>query len=841
MARPKLTALYEAIRQETVPRFQTRLTDIIAKITNARPRKVERLPRHALYQFGLAVVMVALVTIIKLLMLRYLGVSLPFLIYFSSIILVTAYGGMGPGILTTIFSATTAGYFFLGVSDNGWGGMSAAEFTALGVFLFEGILITVVTSALRLARIETKTKTQTIETQEQALVLAGERTSAILESLEDGFYTVNKDWIYTDLNSRGAEILGFSKEELIGKSMKDLFPSTTNFFKVAQEAMDTGQNQWVESHYKTNNRWYESSIYPQPDGLIIFSKDISDQVLAREQLEKSEQHFRTLVEAVEDYAIFALDLDGRIISWNEGVGQILGYGQDEVIGKHLRDLFTAEDQILGIPEQELERVRKEGDVVQEGLRVRKDGSTFHAISTITPMRDEAGNLTGYSKIMRDVTEKKEAEETIRYQAYHDTLTGLANRESLYERFVLAQAAAQRHSQKLAILFLDLDRFKVINDTLGHSLGDLILREVADRLTQSVRKNDLVVRLGGDEFILMLTEINQIQDVMKIAEKILQAFEPVMRVQNHSLHVSTSFGIAVFPEDGQDIHALMKNADIALYRAKEEGRSRYQFYNYRMNLQSVERLSLEQDLRRAVADNQLQMAYQPFVEVSSGKVLGVEALVRWNHPRLGTLYPSEFIPISEETGMIDQIGEWILRTVCQQGKELHDAGFPLSMSVNLSARQFAQERIVDTITEALRTTQFRAQSLELEITESIAMENISRTSSKLNELKRLGIAIAIDDFGTGYSSLSYLKRFPVHKLKIDKSFIKHSLVDSQDFAIVRAIISMGNSLGLQVCAEGIEEQAQLDLLSAMDCQIAQGFFISKPLFADSLIDWLKKHQ
>ena len=613
-----------------------------------------------------------------------------------------------------------------------------------------------------------------------------------------------------------------------------------------------GTWRWVQ----TNGSVYGRNKSGEVESILNISVDITDRKSTEEQLlesqkeiilsketerrlKESEQRFRNLVEAVEDYAIFALDESGMITSWNGGVETILGYEQDEIIGQYSEILFTREDREAGIPAQELKQVKSLGRIVSEGLRLRKDGSVFHAIVNVTAIYDEHGKFRGFSKIMRDVTEKKEAEETIRYQAYHDPLTGLANRKALDERYMIAQSEVlQDKKNKIAILFLDLDRFKNINDTLGHGFGDMILKEVANRLTSALKPEDTVARLGGDEFILLLKGIQHAKEVGVVCEKILQALEPVIRVRNHSLHITASIGIAVSPEDGQDIFTLLKNADTALYRAKDTGRNRYQFYNPRMNLLSIERLSLEQDLRSAMRRKELEIVYQPFVEITTGKVRGVEALLRWNHSKLGMLYPSEFIPLAEEIGAIVPIGKWLLTTICRQGKRWHDQGIYLKLTANLSAHQFAEQKIVETVKDVLKESRLEPQFLELEITESVAMQNIGNTSSKLLELKQSGVNIAIDDFGTGYSSLSYLKNFPVHKLKIDKTFISNAVADSQDSAIIRAIISMGNSLGLEVCVEGIEKKEQLDLLASMECAFAQGYFICEPLSVEQLTVWLR---
>ena len=555
------------------------------------------------------------------------------------------------------------------------------------------------------------------------------------------------------------------------------------------------------------------------------------------EIQDREKMFRSLIEVVEDYAIFRLDTEGKIRSWNEGVGKILGYTEEEIIGQPTTILFAEDDKAKNLHIEELERAKSEGTTIQEGIRLRKDGSTFFATVTITPIWDEQGVIEGYSKIIKDVTELKQAEEKIRYHASHDTLTGLANRNSLDEYFTMSKASAIRHGNKMALIFLDLDRFKTINDTLGHGVGDLLLIEVADRLRSAVRNIDLVARLGGDEFIILVNEVKSAQNVARVANKIIEALLPITRIKDQSLHITCSMGIAMFPADGEDIFSLLKNSDTALYRAKDAGRNRYQFYDYSMNMQSGSMLSLEQDLRTVVSSNQLFMEYQPFTDISTGRVIGVEALVRWNHPKLGILHPVNFIALAEETGMIVRMGEWIFKTVCEDGKKLRELGYPLKMTVNLSGRQFSENKLVDKICTTLEKTGFDANDLEIEITESIAMENVERTSSKLESLKELGISISIDDFGTGYSSLSYLKRFPVQKLKIDQSFVKHAITDGQDRAIIQAIISMAKSLGLTICAEGVESTDQLALLLSMECDYAQGYLISRPMEYDKLTKWL----
>ncbi len=702
-------------------------------------------------------------------------------------------------------------------------------------------------AALELKRLQGDLQSQ-IQEHSQALQISKKQANAILNSVGDAIVTTDLNFTIQSWNKAAEDLYGWAESEVVGKKIFDVVISSLD--SAAQDELISeifSKGEWKGEIIQGNKRGKQLNILAttslikdindNPIGVVSVNRDISDRKRSEEALKQSEEHFRTLVQSVEDYAIFRLDTEGNITSWNEGIKNILGYDEQEIVGQPLDIFFTNKDRAKGMPKQELVEARLSGTYMFEGLRVRKDGTTFYATVTLTAIFDESGALQGFSKIMRDITALKEAEETIHFQAFHDILTGLSNRQSLDDSFSLYLSLAVRHKHKLAILFLDLDRFKTINDTLGHGIGDMILKEVANRLLNAVRKEDVVARLGGDEFIILLNEVRSVQDVVRVAEKILQAFVPVMRVQNQSLHVSTSIGIAMFPADGQDIYTLLKNADTALYRAKDAGRNRYQFYNYSMNLQSVARLSLEQDLRSAVANKELKLVYQPFVDLKTGKVLGVEALVRWHHPKLGILLPYDFIPLAEETGMIVPIGKWILKSICTQGKQLHLKGYPLQMAVNLSGRQFAEVDLVETILNILHATGFEPRSLELEITESVAMENIHRTNSKLQEVKEKGIAVSIDDFGTGYSSLSYLKRFPVHKLKIDKSFVKHAITDPQDSAIIHAIISMAHSLGLKVCAEGVEEEQQLGLLESMKCDMAQGYLISTPLPPEDLLVWL----
>ena len=460
---------------------------------------------------------------------------------------------------------------------------------------------------------------------------------------------------------------------------------------------------------------------------------------------------------------------------------------------------------------------------------------FFIVSSISEERKLA------VEVLKDhVGQLEKALETIRHYSLHDVLTGLPNRKALEERFVVARSIAISHGQKLAILYLDLDRFKNVNETLGHTVGDSVLKEVASRLLDAVRKIDIVARIGGDEFIVILNEIDDDEQVKKIADDILHSFVLPVKTERGEVHVTASLGIAVFPDAGDDIDILLRSSDIALYKAKDFGRNRYQFSSRDVHTALRSKVALERDLRKAISGGEMYLAYQPFVDLKEEKLLGVEALIRWNHPELGILLPFDFILIAEELGIMEPLEDWVLKTACEQIASWKKSGIFMPVSINLSPNQISLASLTLKISEALKSNELQAEYLEVEITEGTAMLDHENTAAKLRELKKLGVSVAIDDFGTGYSSLSYLRGFPVQKLKIDQSFIKDLMTDPQDAAIVETIISMGHTLGLKVCGEGIESEEQQAVLKAMGCDIGQGFFISHPLMSYEFPQWFRRH-
>ena len=574
------------------------------------------------------------------------------------------------------------------------------------------------------------------------------------------------------------------------------------------------------------------------------------------QLEQSEKWYRYLVNNSPDL-IYTLDEQGCFTFLNDRAESLLGYGKDELAGKHYSELIHEED-LLSVTH--IFDERRTGDRASRNVEVRlKCKADAHRprqfeMRFITMefnamgMYDDVdpnfpGRFVGTYGVAKDVSDRKKAEETINYQAYHDLLTGLPNRILFKDRLSLAMAQAKRNDEMLAVMLLDLDRFKVVNDTLGHVIGDELLLSVGARLRGCLREGDTLARLGGDEFTLLLPQVGGGEDAEKIAQKIITALERPFYIDNHELFISVSIGISLFPNDGETIDGLVKNADIAMYHTKSRGKNNYQFYSQSMNASFSERLSLESSMRKALERDEFRVFYQPQLNIRTGRIVGVEALIRWQHPTLGLLPPSEFIPLAEETGLIVPIGEWAMRTACVQTKAWLNAGIPpIRLAVNLSAQQIEQSHFVEKIMQILRETGLNVGLLELEITESMIMQDVENTIVKLRKLSMAGVKISIDDFGTGYSSLSYLKKFPIHTLKIDQSFVRDLTKDlSGDASIVTAIIAMAKGLRLNIIAEGVETEKQLELLQAMDCDEMQGFLFSWPLSVDDATKLLTESQ
>lgn len=557
---------------------------------------------------------------------------------------------------------------------------------------------------------------------------------------------------------------------------------------------------------------------------------------AEEALRESERRFRSLIENASDI-INVLDEAGRIVYSSPSTERVLGWTPEELRGRRVLECVHPDDYQQ--TQADFERLL-EPDVLDATLQFRfhhKDGRWRHLEASASDLLEDP-EVRGIVVNSRDVTDRKSNEETIRHLAYYDALTGLPNRRLFRDRLNQALAYARRHEEGVGVLSLDLDRFKNINDSLGHAVGDRVLKRVAERLASCLRAGDTVSRQGGDEFTVLIPSIEGAEDAAKIAAKILEALGERLDATGHDFHVSASVGVSVFPADGDDEETLIRNADAALHRAKEGGRNCYQLYAPAMNAKAFERLVLESSFRRALERGEFVVHYQPQVNVTTGELTGVEALVRWQHPELGLVLPSQFIPVAEETGLIVPLENWVLAEACGQNRRWQDAGFPrIRMAVNLSARHLKRPDIVETIDGALTASGLDARYLELELTESIVMEDVEETIATLAALKARGVQLAIDDFGTGYSSLSYLKRIPIDTIKIDQSFVRDIPADADDAAIARLIIAIAHSLKLKVIAEGVENNDQLEFLHPNHCDEMQGFLFGRPVPAADLSAFL----
>jgi diguanylate cyclase (GGDEF)-like protein/PAS domain S-box-containing protein len=650
-----------------------------------------------------------------------------------------------------------------------------------------------------------------------------ERYRELFENANDLIYTHDLEGRITSMNVACERLTGYKREEVLGRVISDF---------VVPEHRERGQEALARKiRGEAAHTFYELDLLSRggervpvevntrliyengrPAGVQGIGRDISER-------RESEARFRLLFER-NLAGVYRTTTDGRILDCNEACARIFGYGSPaELLGSDAADFYFDDRE----RDRVVQMLGDQRSISNLELRLRRrDGTAIWVLENVTLL--ESGVMEG---TIIDITDRKLAQEQMEYQAYHDALTALPNRLLFRDRITVAQAHARRHGTGLAVMFLDLDQFKLVNDTLGHTVGDRLLQVIAERLVNCVRAQDTVGRMGGDEFTILLTDLHDRRGASGVAQKILDAVRNPVRVDEHELFVTTSIGIAVGPDDGDDAETLLKNADRAMYRAKEVGRDNYQYATPAWLDGTDARLALERDLRHALDRNELVVHYQPMIEIATGRVVGAEALVRWNHPENGLMPPEDFIRVAEETHLIVPLGAWVLRAACAQMKAWHDAGHAwLRVAVNLSPRQFQDRALIGTVERVLAETGFPAPYLDLEITESTAMHNAELSLAILKRLKEMGIRISIDDFGTGYSSLSYLKRFPIDTVKIDQDFVRD--LTSGDEAIITAVISMARALNLRVIAEGVETEAQLDFLRREKCAEMQGFLYSQPL-------------
>lgn len=661
--------------------------------------------------------------------------------------------------------------------------------------------------------------------------------SATLNAVPDLLFEIDQDGRYLKVLAHREELLASSRDRLLGRTVAEVLPAAAaeTVMTALREAAISGDSHGhqIMLQMSGGDFWFELSVARKPARagrtmhFIVLSRDISERMRAQTELLLSASVFDNSREG-----ILITDSAQRILRANPAFSRLTGYDEAEIRGKTPKLLQSGHqppDFYLDMQGNLSENGQWQGEVLDR----RRDGEIIPILLSISAVKDASGKILHYVAIHTDISQIKQSEARLEYQARHDPLTGLSNRLMLHLRTEHALERARRENTLAALLMLDLDRFKDINDSFGHLMGDALLREVAERLTRRVRNADTVSRLGGDEFTVLLEHIDNPDEAAHVAQDLIAMLSEPFRLPNGSeVVVGATVGIALFPAHGDSEQTLLQGADAALYQAKAEGRGHYRFFSDVLTLAARERIAMETNLRRALAQNELRVHFQPQVDIKSDEIVGAEALVRWMSPEDGLIPPARFIPVAEQTGLIEAIGRWVMLETCRQGQRWLAAGLPpLTLAVNVSPRQIMHGDLIETVASILKETGFPAQRLELEMTESALIENQEHVLEVLGRLRRLGVRIAIDDFGTGYSSLAYLKRFPIDVLKVDKSFVDDIPRLSDDMEITATIIAMAHTLRLKVLAEGVETAAQLDFLKAHGCDFYQGYLKSRPLPAE----------
>ena len=658
-----------------------------------------------------------------------------------------------------------------------------------------------------------------------------------VEKSSSSFYRIAPDGMVLYVNNHACESLGYSRDEMIGRYVWEFDP---DFPPEAWPSMWEGLKKTGVVYIESRHQRKDGTIFPievtgnyisanEEEYSFVFVQDITERKRIEEQLMLA----HTTINKSKN-AFYWLNPEGQVQYVNDFACQSLGYSREELIGMHIWDFDPDFPREAWLPSWV--ELKEKGTINLESRHKRKDGTIFPI--EVTGNYIVSNGVEHSFVFVQDISERQQADESIQHLAYFDALTGLPNRTLLHDRMEQLLAWAARDQKEFSVLFLDLDRFKYINDSMGHTVGDKLLQSVANRLKLCVRDADTVSRIGGDEFIILLRDTDAV-GAARVAHNILKSLEVTYDIDNLQIFTHASIGISTYPANAQDVEKLIKYADIAMYRAKEEGRNNFQFFAAEMNLRSDLLFSIEKDLRLALEQDEFSLHYQPQANLVTGKVCGAEALLRWKHSKKGFISPAEFIPVAEETGQIVPIGEWVLRTACKQLAEWRRQGmaiFPLA--VNLSIRQLRQPELALIIAGIIKETGLQPGDLELEITEGIMMNYVQSAMAFLQQMNKLGVQLSIDDFGTGFSSLSYLKKLPVDKLKIDQSFVRDIELDESDDAIVRSIIGLGHQFRLKVIAEGVETKEQLAFLRASGCDEIQGYYFSRPIPADEFMKFIK---
>jgi diguanylate cyclase (GGDEF)-like protein/PAS domain S-box-containing protein len=681
-----------------------------------------------------------------------------------------------------------------------------------------------------------------IEELEKELRLSESLSQTVLNALPVNIFLEDRQGRTIFANEHACKLNGQNLEELVGKTVFDFFPQ-----HIAEKQREIDLDVWKQRKLMTNEvkvgfLGLESYMLTgktiihveesNQDYLLGFGLDINDRVIAEKRLKESEERFRNLIEQAGD-CFFLIDKMGQIVNVNKKSMEVLGYAEDELLTLTIKDIFVVLNE--KIHEINLDNGRNHLCSFEDQLISH---SKILVPVDINLQLVQIGGSQLFLALCRDISDKKESEEKIAHMAFHDALTGLPNRWFIESHDI---SFYQAQEKMFGIFLLDLDRFKVINDSLGHQAGDILLQSVTKRLKEVVSDDKMIARFGGDEFIIIVPSLANTEEAHDFARKIMKVMEKSFNIYGQKFNITTSIGISLYPDHGTDMNTLIKNADLAMYRSKEKGRNCATLFTSDMKEHAIERMDKEILIRQALDNKEFILHYQPKLDLESGKIYGMEALIRWKTPDSRILYPDSFIPIAEETGLIVPIGDWVLWKACKHCKEWHDMGLTqLSVSVNISAQQFQKQNLEKRIYQILEDTGLPPSALELELTESMIMQEPSKATIILNNLKALGIAISIDDFGTGFSSLSYLRQFPIDILKIDKSFIMNLEWDEANASIAAAVISLAHNLNLKVVAEGIETIEQKNFLKNLHCDFGQGYLISQPVELEECIHLVKQN-
>ena len=714
------------------------------------------------------------------------------------------------------------------------GSVVEVEVTTSNITLAEGRVV------LSVARDITQRKRD--ETRLQALLA---QQAALLDNALIGIVLVEKR-VIVQCNRRFEQLFGYAEGEMLGRSTEILYMSREGYEGIGERiwaALASGETYVEEIWFKRKDGgrfWgylHGKALDPANPhgGTVCICADLTAEKRAKERLQLAASVFESTTEG-----IIITDSNQTIMAINRAFSEITGYTEAEVIGKNPK-MLSSDRQPPEFYGELWSIIQREGKWRGEIWNRRKDGEVYPELLSVSAVRDDENRISHYVGVFSDISAQKQAERQLSFLAHHDPLTGLPNRVLFNDRLTHALERAMRDQGQLAVMFIDLDRFKQVNDTLGHQFGDQLLQNVARKFQRVIRASDTLARLGGDEFALLVEDIRESSDAVLVAQKLLEVFKRPVLLAEHEIHISSSIGISFYPADGQDVRELVKNADAAMYRAKAKGRNGYSCYSPEMTESGAERLRLEAALRRSIRNSELLIYFQPKVDLASGALVGAEALVRWRHPELGLISPSAFVPLAEETGFISSLGEWVLREACAKMSAWRASGRDLPrISVNLSIKQLERGNMIDLVSSILAETGLPAECLEMEITESFIAKG-DEAIRFVQELRALGVPLSVDDFGTGYSSLAYLKRLPLQTLKIDKSFVMDIGRDASNEAIIRTIIALAGSLDLNVVAEGVESIEQVRFLLQEGCRNGQGYYFSSPLSEQEFVaNWLEPH-